>query len=245
MILENSPFPYLGVPLNIMCSSMWERPARPMTSLREPTLYQIWTVMTGALCSSASSTMSPLASVKSWTVRRPAIACWLVGRNARSETTAARHRIRWRAVTGWSLSSCVRLEDRNRVRTARTGRGDKDRRIRHRAQLAARAQDVPPLAFADVGLQPVPCQDGLEAQHAFIGGPPVRVARKLVERDQVDLAAETAQQLDEPRGVLLRVVHVGQQHVLERQAAVWFQGKRSTGCQQGLQRVHLVDRRHE
>ena len=34
------PFGYLAVPLNIMCSSMWERPARPMTSLREPTLYQ-------------------------------------------------------------------------------------------------------------------------------------------------------------------------------------------------------------
>ena len=91
----------------------------------------------------------------------------------------------------------------------------------------------------------MPGQDPLEAQDSFIGGPLVRVARKFVERDQVDLAADASHQLDEPGGVLLRVVLAGQQHILERQAAAWFHGKGAAGRQQALQRVHLVDRRHE
>src|SRR5947208_13979968 len=65
MILENTPFPYLGVPLNIICSSMWDRPARPMTSLREPTLYQTWTVATGALGTSTKRTFIPLERMNS------------------------------------------------------------------------------------------------------------------------------------------------------------------------------------
>src|SRR5678815_604192 len=63
---ENVPLGYLAVPLNIMCSSMWESPARPMTSLREPTLYQTCTVATGALGTSTNSTFMPLERICSW-----------------------------------------------------------------------------------------------------------------------------------------------------------------------------------
>src|SRR5947208_12196062 len=108
--------------------------------------------------------------------------------SASRDATARQPSMRWTAVT----VLCVRM-DRDGVRTARAGRAHEDRRVRQRAKLAAGTQDIPSFALADVGLQPVPGQDRLEAQHAFIGGPPVRVARKFVEWDQVDLAAEPPQ----------------------------------------------------
>ncbi len=37
---ENSPGPTLGVPLNIMCSSIWATPVVPLTSSIPPTRYQ-------------------------------------------------------------------------------------------------------------------------------------------------------------------------------------------------------------
>src|SRR5207302_8542079 len=109
--------------------------------------------------------------------------------------------------------------DRDGLRTVWTWRAHEHRHVRQRSELAAGAQDVPSFALADVSLQPVLDQDRLEAQYAFIGRPPVRVARKFVEWDQVDLATESPHQLDEPGGVLLCIVRAGQQHVLERQAA--------------------------
>src|SRR5512134_1433702 len=63
---ENDPFGYLAVPLNIICSSMWESPARPITSLRDPTLYHTWTVATGAFGTSTSSTFMPFERRYSW-----------------------------------------------------------------------------------------------------------------------------------------------------------------------------------
>ena len=38
-----------SVPLNIMCSSMWERPVFPNTSFLDPTLYHTWNVTRGDL----------------------------------------------------------------------------------------------------------------------------------------------------------------------------------------------------
>src|SRR6266487_3611579 len=73
MIFENSPLPYFWVPLNIMCSSRFDRPARPITSLRDPTLYQICTVITGAFGSSTRRTFMSLARVNSWMFRLAAI----------------------------------------------------------------------------------------------------------------------------------------------------------------------------
>src|SRR4029078_9298073 len=62
---ENVPLGYFAVHLNIICSSMWDKPARPMTSLREPTLYQTWTVATGALGTSTNRTFIPLERMNS------------------------------------------------------------------------------------------------------------------------------------------------------------------------------------
>src|SRR5512138_2357348 len=62
---ENVPLGYFAVPLNIICSSIWDKPARPITSLREPTLYHTWTVATGALGTSTNRTFIPLERMNS------------------------------------------------------------------------------------------------------------------------------------------------------------------------------------
>ncbi|MCY1229693.1 hypothetical protein D9M72_420690 [compost metagenome] len=59
---ENSPTPTLGVPLNIMCSSMWATPVVPLTSSMPPTRYQIWCATVGARWSSLTISRRPLAS---------------------------------------------------------------------------------------------------------------------------------------------------------------------------------------
>src|SRR5690349_11426902 len=65
MSRENVPLGYFAVPLNIMCSSIWERPARPITSFLDPTLYHTCTVATGALGTSTSNTFMPFDSTNS------------------------------------------------------------------------------------------------------------------------------------------------------------------------------------
>jgi hypothetical protein len=50
------------VPLNNMCSNWWAIPFTPGASLREPILYQTWTVTTGALWTSLLKIVNPFAN---------------------------------------------------------------------------------------------------------------------------------------------------------------------------------------
>src|SRR5947209_4428067 len=45
-----------------MCSTQWEMPVMPVCSFREPTLYQIQVLTTGAWCDGWIRTLSPLSS---------------------------------------------------------------------------------------------------------------------------------------------------------------------------------------
>src|SRR3990172_1507363 len=70
----NRPLPCVGVPLNIMCSRKCASPVAPGISLREPTLYQVWTVAIGLRWSSRTRMRSPLSSTVS--VTAGASAAW-------------------------------------------------------------------------------------------------------------------------------------------------------------------------
>ena len=62
----------LVVPLKFMCSTQCETPVSPGRSSFEPTLYQHQTDASGAVCSSWTSTFSPLSSVATSRGARPA-----------------------------------------------------------------------------------------------------------------------------------------------------------------------------
>src|SRR3972149_2351041 len=64
--------PYFLLPLNIICSRRWLIPVFPGLSFLEPTLYHIWKVATGALCSSRRSPLRPLSKACSFTPSHPA-----------------------------------------------------------------------------------------------------------------------------------------------------------------------------
>ena len=78
---ENSPTPSVGVPLNIMCSSMWAIPEVPSTSSIEPTLTHSMLTAVGARGSGFTITVSPLDSVNwcAWGAAAGAVTAGVAG----------------------------------------------------------------------------------------------------------------------------------------------------------------------
>ena len=97
--------PIVGVPLNIMCSSMWASPVRPVISLREPTLYHTWMVTTGAFDSSTIKTLRPFAKVVSNTRSASVPAEAAAVRPKQSPTTKPTIAIRSRRIIRSSTSA--------------------------------------------------------------------------------------------------------------------------------------------
>lgn len=87
------------------------------------------------------------------------------------------------------------------------------------AELAACAEHVAASTLADEDVDSSLLQDGLKFQHRAVDRSAECAPRKFVERDQVDLVAQAAEQLRESPGILNLVIDPGQQHILKRQYA--------------------------
>ena len=85
-------------------------------------------------------------------------------------------------------------------------------------QLAARGTNVATAALSHRDGDAAVRKQPRERVDALVRRPRKRDARRLVERDEVHLRAQTGQEFHEPPGVGIGVVHAAQQHVLERDA---------------------------
>src|SRR5213592_195387 len=200
-----------------MCSSMCDSPARPMTSLREPTRYQIWTVTTGAFGTSTSSTFMPLARIDSRTVE----ACTGVPGHRNRTSGRTRRGVRIQRLS--DMRTNAPCEGRMSGAHRRQDRGFPP--LGNLAELTAGAEDIAPLALADEGVEAGLSQHRLEAQDRRLLRTPEPGVGEFVEGNQVDFAAHPAQELHQAPGVLLGVVDPRQQHVFEGEPPAGRQGK--------------------
>ena len=115
----------------------------------------------------------------------------------------------------------------------------------HVAQLTARSEHVPSFAFSYEDVEAPRVQHLLKPHDDLILRAPKLAAGKFVEGNEVDLAAQSLQQLREPLGILLGVVDTVEHDILEREAAM--RGKRigATSGQQSAQGMQAIDRRHQ
>src|SRR5437660_1056297 len=167
---------YFLVPLNIMCSSICESPARPMISLREPTLYQICTVMTGAFGSSTTRTLRPFCSTVSCT-RGPVSA-------ASDRSAAKRAADKAMRATNRRLTTGISFLRGHGIQKAGAGRRAFElerKRSRQCPKLPAGAEDLAAFALPDVGCDVMAVEDGLKPQHHLIRRPPEPAAGKFIE----------------------------------------------------------------
>ncbi len=72
--------------------------------------------------------------------------------------------------------------------------------------------------------------------------PAGQVDRVLVQRNDVDLDGDSAQQARQPRRVLRRVVDAGNQNVLHGDAPARFERPAAHGCQEPRERIRAGDR---
>jgi hypothetical protein len=114
-----------------------------------------------------------------------------------------------------------------------------------RAQLTARPEHVLSLALPDEDVKATACQDVLKAPNRFVGGTPEWTFGELIKWNQINFAANAPNKTGNTLGVFHAVILASQQHVLERETAVRFQRIFLAGVHEGLQRIGLIDSRHQ
>jgi hypothetical protein len=113
------------------------------------------------------------------------------------------------------------------------------------AQLAASAQDVAAATATQVGIHVTTAQSALEQFDGGFRRASIGAAGKRVEGDQVDLAAESAEQFDQSGRILRPIVHVREKDILKCEAIAIGQRIVAAGSQQGLERMKPVGRGHD
>src|ERR1041385_6176110 len=203
-----------------------------MTSFREPTLYQIWMVTTGALGFSTSRTFKPLLSTCSCTLEATSVAVC----EADVDTVDTRVNRRRTVMTDRANMNRPFIErDDNETLGMLPMGGDRHQGQGKVSQLSACPEHVPALGFPYEDVEAPLVQDLLEPHDVLIRRPPEFRAGKFIERNQVDLAAQALQELRQRFRVLLRIVDTREQNIFERQTAVGRQRIRPAGSQQSVQ----------
>src|SRR5690348_4536804 len=88
---------------------------------------------------------------------------------------------------------------------------------RQLTELAARAEDVTALALSNKDIKIRVPQHLLKLQHDGIVGTAECIARKFIEWNEINFTSYSIQQLYQPPGILLGIIHASQQNVFEGQ----------------------------
>lgn len=94
-------------------------------------------------------------------------------------------------------------------------------RARKISKLAARSEHVTALTLANKDIKSASPQHVLKPLDNDVIRAAEFVAGKFIERNQIHFASDAVQELEQAFGILLGVIHASQQHVFERQPAVW------------------------
>src|ERR1700722_31495 len=90
--------------------------------------------------------------------------------------------------------------------------------VSFRVQLAASRRDIASPALADGSGQVTPMQDRLKVLDPFARARSERRLRKRIEEDQIYLRTQGREHLHQTMGIVRRIVHLGEHHVLEGDA---------------------------
>ena len=88
-------------------------------------------------------------------------------------------------------------------------------------------------------------KDVLKRFDRAIRGAPIGAAWKRVEGNEVDFAAEPAEQFDQSGGILGTIVHICEEHIFKGQPIAFCQGVFATGGEEGLERMELISGWHD
>ena len=100
------------------------------------------------------------------------------------------------------------------------------------SQLPAGAENVPPSALPNEHIETGIAENGLKAKNRLFGRAMKRAVRKLIERNQIDLASQGTQQAYQAVGISRMVVNTGKQHILESEPLTRRKRIAATGSQQ-------------
>ena len=100
------------------------------------------------------------------------------------------------------------------------------------SQLPAGTEHVPPSALPNEHIETGISENGLKMKNRLFGRAMKRAVRKLIERNQIDLAPQGAQQAYQTVGISRMVVDTGEQHILEGESLARRKRIAATGSQQ-------------
>lgn len=98
--------------------------------------------------------------------------------------------------------------------------------------MSTSAEHVPSSALSNKDIEVGVAEDGLKAKNRLFGRAMKRAARKFIERNQIDLAPHSSQQLHQSVGISRTIVYTGEQHIFEGQLLVRGERDTATGCQE-------------